>query len=673
MIFDLSGQWKLYPKNITDVPASYRSKLKNPVVMDFPGDVHSALIANNIIPDPYYGKNELDIQWVGQIDWVAEKEAFVPKTFLAGKQYIVLEMADTFVEVFINDKSVGACDNMFDLWRFEISSQLASSKNIVKFVFSSAEKKAIEKAKSLPYPIPFSEYPVFSPHRNLVRKTQCHAGWDWGPCIMAFGVYGSLYFEQSAKGFVNYILATTTKVSENEWDLDVSFTYRAVLPAPRTVTITLTGKGIEETTASFKVQLVKGENQFSKKMRIKNPEIWQTADTLEGENELYKLTVTVGSEAKTKKIAFRTLEVISQEDEAGKSLYFKINGRPFFAKGSNWIPCDALPSRQTPEKYESLLRSMVEANMNCVRIWGGGQYEKEIFYELCDRLGILIWHDCMFACSLYPSDKEFLESVRKEIHHQILRLQSHPSIALWCGNNEDLGALTWYPESIKNRDRYLIDYDRLNEGVLAKEIAQLDPSRTWWPSSPSAGPNDFSDNWHSDGRGDMHYWTVWHEGKSFDAYLDIRPRFVSEFGYQSFPSIEGIESYADKSQMNLTSPVMEFHQRNPRGNSIILENFSRYFRFPNSFESMIYLSQVQQALAIKTAVEYWRSLRPHCMGAIIWQLNDVWPVASWSSIEYSGKWKLLHYATKDFYAPFAVFPYKKDGKVHINVVNDCAS
>ena len=349
---------------------------------------------------------------------------------------------------------------------------------------------------------------------------------------------------------------------------------------------------------------------------------------------------------------------------------FCVNGRDIFCKGANWIPLDAFPARLTKNRYQQLLQDAVDANMNMIRLWGGGLYEHDCFYEYCDEKGLLIWHDCMFSCSLYPADPRFLANVEQELRYQIPRLQYHPSIALWCGNNEDLGAIGWYEESRNNRDRYVIDYDRLNEGVVGRVIRELDPSRTWWPSSPSAGPDDFSDNWHNDSKGDMHFWSVWHEGKPFESYYSIKPRFVSEFGYQSFPSLSTVATYASQDQWNLSSPVMEHHQKNPRGNSIILENFTRYFRFPNGFEQMLYLSQVQQAAAMKLAIEYFRSLRPTCMGALYWQLNDNWPVASWSSIDYTGKWKLLHYAAKRFYAPLLPVIIQKDGQLRIFIIND---
>ena len=283
----------------------------------------------------------------------------------------------------------------------------------------------------------------------------------------------------------------------------------------------------------------------------------------------------------------------------------------------------------------------------------------------------MIWHDMMFSCALYPSTPGFLANVEREIRHQVKRLRDHPCIALWCGNNEDVGALTWYPESRKNRDRYIVDYDRLNEGVIGRVVDECDPTRTFWPSSPSAGRGDYSDNWHDDRRGDMHYWSVWHESKAFSAYYEVSPRFCSEFGYQSFPSVELARGYCPPGQMNVTSPVMEHHQRHGRGNALIVEMFTRYFRMPEGFENFVYLSQVQQALAIKTAVEHWRHLRPTCMGTLYWQLNDNWPVCSWSSLEYGGKWKLLHHAARRFYAPTIVSAFQRpDRTVEVWLTSD---
>jgi beta-mannosidase len=421
--------------------------------------------------------------------------------------------------------------------------------------------------------------------------------------------------------------------------------------------------------ASRKLSLPAGASTHGFSLRVVSPRLWWPNG--EGEQALYELRVGVqGGQEARRRVGFRELRVIAGEDEIGRSMKFEVNGREIFAKGANWIPADSLPSRRSRERIAGLLRSAQAAHMNALRVWGGGRYESDDFYELCDELGILVWQDCMFSCALYPSSPAFLANVEAETEAQVKRLRSHPCLALWCGNNEALGAITWYEESKKSPARYLIDYDRLTEGVLGRVIRELDPDRVFWPSSPSAGPGDFSDNWHSDARGDMHFWSVWHEGKPFSEYLNVEPRFCSEFGFQSFPSYHTVASFAPEGERNVSSPAMEAHQRHPRGNSLIVETMLRYFRMPSGFRETLYLSQVQQALAIKTAVEFWRTRRPRCMGSLYWQLNDVWPVSSWSSLEYDGGWKLLHFEAARFYDPLLLALVLKDGAIEAYAVND---
>jgi beta-mannosidase len=307
--------------------------------------------------------------------------------------------------------------------------------------------------------------------------------------------------------------------------------------------------------------------------------------------------------------------------------------------------------------------------MNMIRVWGGGQYESDEFYQLCDELGLLVWQDMMFACALYPSHDRFVEQVSLELRDQIRRLKHHACIALWCGDNEVIGAINWYPESRQNRAKYVVNYDRLNR-ELEKVIREQDPGRLFWPSSPCNGDLDYGDAWHDDNKGDMHFWDVWHSGKSFDAYHNVIPRFCSEFGYQSWPSFAEVKSFVPKEDWNITSPTFESHQKNRRGNSIITEMFTRYFRFPSSFEQMLYLSQVQQALAIKTACEYWRANKPTCRGMLYWQLNDCWPVSSWSSIEYSGRWKQLHYHVRRFFSPVYIPCVRDEKGLTVRLNND---
>ena len=666
--FSLNGEYKLVGPRID-------SKIT------IPGDVHTALLNQNLICDPYFEDNENKLFWIGQSQWTLEKEFTFKKTKNA-KNILELCQIDTCFSVFINDKLAGSGQNQFRRFRFDITDLLKDGNNKIRFVFASAELTGKEKYEKLPYPVPFAQYDNCSQYRNMIRKAQCHGGWDWGPNIMPLGIYENLFIETVSDGLYNNVTVNYEN-EKKEYKAIIKVSFDSYIEGVKTFSFELSGSDIETKKKDITAKLQKGQNFITCEITVTSPTIWKTSGELKqlglSENVLYDLSIkendaTSGEKVITKKIAFSTLKVVSQKDNSmnkeGRSIYFENNGHKIFTKGTNWIPVDVIPSRCTNERYEYLIKSCVEANMNCIRVWGGGIYENDIFYDLCDKYGIIVWQDCMFACSLYPTTEEFLSEVENELYYQIPRLQSHACIGLWCGNNENYGTINWFPEIRHNRDRYLVDYDRLNHSTVGRIIKEIDPKRQFWPSSPCAGPDDFEDNWHADTMGDMHYWSVWHEKKSFDNYLSITPRFVSEFGYESFPSLNTISSFAKKEDWNFTSPVLEYHQRSPSGNSTILEMFSRYFRFPIGFENMIYLSQVQQALAIKTAVEYWKSLMPHCLGSIIWQLNDVWPCPSWSSIEYNGRWKLLHYECQKFFQSVSISSFIKDNKAKIIACNE---
>jgi beta-mannosidase len=335
-------------------------------------------------------------------------------------------------------------------------------------------------------------------------------------------------------------------------------------------------------------------------------------------------------------------------------------------KGANWIPCDAYESRQTPQRYRDLLESAKAANMNMIRLWGGGQYEKDVFYDLCDELGIMVWHDMMCSCAVYPGNDEFLGEISAELAHQLRRLRDHASIAMWCGDNECLGAVNWFKETRKDPDFYRGEWMKRSK-MQGELVKKYDPARTYWPSSPCCGPGDFGDAWKEDSKGDMHNWDVWHENKPFAKYYEYHPRFCSEFGFQSFPSMEIAETFASKEQILSRGPDFEWHQKNGGGNERIRKTLERYFPEPKDVPSELLLSQFQQAMAIQMAVDAWRSEQPRCMGTLFWQLNDNWPVASWSSIEYGGKWKPLQYLAKRFFEPVHV-TLAPDGTV--KVIND---
>ena len=656
---DLAGQWSVRQAD-GDKPA---------VPMQVPGDVHSALLAAGLIPDPYFGRNENEVQWVGRQEWIAERSFDVAGELLAMRSVCLrLEHVDTFCEISINGKKVGETGNRFRRYEFEVKPLLRQGQNTITALFRSAELISEERARALPYPIPMVDNGLVK-HINLLRKPACHGGWDWGIALMMTGFAGKTQLIGTDLARIDYVTCDQT---HQPGRCDVTVTADVTSPEGGDATLSVS---LGESKTSVPVKLAAGSNRVTAKVAVEQPRLWWPNGA--GEQALYDLAVSIGEDSLSRRLGLRTIEVVNKPDagdtsaKPGMSMTFRVNGVDLFCKGANWIPCDAMTARQTPERYRDLLGSAQAANMNMVRLWGGGQFENDVFYDTCDELGLLVWHDFMFSCALYPSDREFLAEVQAELAHQLRRLRDHPSIALWCGDNECIGALTWFEPSRKNRDLYLVSYDRLSR-MLTETVEKYDPGRMFWPSSPCAGPGDFSDAWHDDNRGDMHNWTVWHENKSFSAFYSYKPRFCSEFGFQSFSSPDVAKTFVAPSQMNPTAPDFEHHQKNVGGNARIMETMARYFRFPEGFESVLYLSQVQQALAIKTAVEAWRHLQPRCMGTLYWQLNDNWPVASWSSVEYGGKWKHLHYQAKRFYAPVAVMMIPADNATNIEfwAVND---
>ncbi|TGA68853.1 glycoside hydrolase family 2 protein [Aliivibrio fischeri] len=643
----LNGKW------ILTSPA--HSHLAIP--MTVPGDNYHALYQAGIITNPYMGTNENEVQWVRECDWHLSQEfSLSPQEMSAASLILNLSRVDTLANVFINNELVLSSTNQFQRHRIDIKPFVKPGDNTISVHFSRVDEEALSRAKKLPMPIPWAVGNNQLPHMNLIRKTQCHSGWDWGICLMVSGIYDPIYIEVVKK--IELISIETAQIwYQGAVDLTANVKHECVAGQAITVNFndeihTLISHESGETSTIF---------------HIENPELWWPSGY--GEQPLYSLTVELDEQTITKRVGLRQLELNNKNDEIGSAMEFVINGFPINSKGANWIPMDAMPSLESESRYRELLTSAKDANMNMIRVWGGGQYESDIFYDLCDELGLMIWQDMMFACSLYPSTDAFLKDVEPEIRQQIQRLKDHPSIVLWCGDNEVIGAIGWYDESKNNKTTYTVNYDRLNRNI-AQWIAEEDPSRRFWTSSPCNGDMDFGDAWHNDNRGDMHFWDVWHSGKSFDAYQDIKPRFCSEFGFQSWPSFSEVKTFVPEEDWNVTSPTFEGHQKNGRGNSIITEMFTRYFRFPSNFEQMLYLSQVQQAIAIKTGCEYWRAISPICRGMLYWQLNDNWPVSSWSSIEYSGRWKQLHYHAKRFFAPTYVPFEETNSELRIRAVND---
>jgi len=610
-----------------------------------PGDVHSALLGAGLIPDPYFGENEKQVMWVNETAWTMERRFTAEPDDIDGYLTLTLSEVDCIATILLNGEVIATTDNSFVRHDIDVTGKVRAGENTLRLEFDIAPDVAKARADAHPFPIPFTyNYQtngLKGIHMNFIRKAACHAGWDWGICLMPIGVYGTMSLRRSSLARQESVQIDQIH-SDGSVDLVIKTRLHAFAAGEVKLEHTIDGQLIAET-----IPVEKGENVLTHTITIRDPDLWWPAG--QGAQPLYELVTDLDGEITTRKIGLRKLEWIVEKDEIDHSFKCRINGRDITMMGANWIPADAIPSRITPTVIRDLLESARAANMNMLRIWGGGQYEPDYFYDLCDELGILIWHDFMFSCMSYPSNREFLESVEVEITQQVRRLSHHASIALWCGDNEVIGSLNWYPETRAQKERYVANYDRLNS-LLHRIVEDEDPARRFWPSSPSLGYMDFSDGWHSDTRGDLHYWDVWHSAKSFDAYRTVNPRFASEFGFQSFTSMNVIETFAAEKDRNPSSPVMENHQRNNGGNARIIETMTRYFRFPRDFDQMVYLSQIQQGLAIKTAIEYWRSTKPRCMGTLYWQINDIWPVASWSSLDYGGQWKLMHYMARRFYS-----------------------
>ena len=605
---DLAGDWQL-----TDGERSLCAVV--------PGGVHDALLKAHMIDDVYWGTNETNALWVGKREWTFSREFHVDDKVMSHREIVLrMEDCDTFATVSINGQSVGRTSDRFQRYTFDAKPFLKTGDNEITVCFDSPERVADERCEQIGRPFPMSNV-LWAKNQALIRKPACHAGWDWGPSVQTIGLCGTVKLIASDSPRIDYVYTA------QQFNEDLSH-----------CTLDVFADLSDGTTVTNRIE-------------IDNPPLWWPNGA--GEQNFYTFTVDVNGEVVTKRIGLRKLEILNEKDETGLSLVVRVNNRRLFMKGANWIPCDAYEGRQTPERYRNLLESAAAANMNMIRVWGGGQYEKDCFYDICDELGILIWHDMMHSCAVYPGENWFLDEVRGELAHQLRRLRDHASIVLWCGDNECLGAIKWFDET-RFDEAYYRKAWMIRSQMQGDFVARYDPLRTYWPSSPCCGPGDFGNAWKDDSKGDMHNWDVWHENAPFAKYYEYRPRFCSEFGYQSFPSMETAETFATTDEICSHAPAFEWHQKNPGGNRRIRETMLRYFKPPRDVPSELLLSQFQQAMGIKMAVDGWRAQRPRCMGTLYWQLNDNWPVASWSSIEYGGKWKPLHYVAKRFFANVSV-------------------
>ncbi len=633
-----------------------------------PGCVHTDLLANKLIDDPFYRDNEQKQQWIGKTDWEYETHfAVAPEILHREHIELVFEGLDTYADVYLNETPVLSADNMFRTWRFDCKRALKIGDNVLRVRFRSPINEILPVMTKMKYqlPAPNDQGEKTSPY---TRKAPYEYGWDWGPRFVTSGIWRPVFLEAWNQGRVSDLQIVTTRTSPAAASLHATVEIETNHSGKATVVLrNLTTRTV---VAERQISLDKGSNRIPVDFTIPRPQLWWPNGL--GAHPLYSLQAQLLIDGrlidqKSTRTGVRLLELRQQPDESGKSFTFFINGIPVFARGANWIPADSFPTRITKEKYRQLVGSARDANMNMLRIWGGGIYESDDFYDACDEMGIMVWQEFMFACSMYPANPEFLDNVRHEAIDNVRRLRNHPSIVIWCGNNEiETGWQHWgwkqkLPSSLWD------DYKKIFHGVLAEVTAGLDSSRPYWPSSPSSNLEDDPD---SQRMGDVHYWQVWHAAAPFSEYEKQHPRFMSEYGFQSFPQIETVKSYTLPNERDIQSPVMLAHQRHPRGNQLIREYMLREYPAPKDFESFLYVSQVLQAEGIRIGAEHLRRIMPHNMGSLYWQLDDCWPVASWSSIDYYGRWKALQYYARHFYTNLLITPHIEDGSLKFYVVSD---
>ena len=627
----LNGAWTL------EIPASAFGAVPAAV----PGSVYHDLLTAGCIEDPFWRDNETEALKLMENDFVYSRR-FEVGADLLGCESVILrcEGLDTLAEIRVNGALAGTAENMHRIWEYDVKSLLREGENDISVRFASPTKY-IREAYALSRADGSSDAMVGFP---LLRKAHCMFGWDWGPRLPDAGIWRpiSLLGIDTARIRDVLILQDHSRAPDAV-ALTVRTNLEHVGAGETAVRVRVTGPGGETFEAC-------GEEAV---IDIPEPKLWWPAGF--GDQPLYTVTVTLekdGAEldSSEKRIGLRTMTVTRKKDEWGESFSHCVNGVDIFAMGADYIPEDNLLPRVNPERTRKLLTDARAANMNCVRVWGGGYYPGDAFYDICDELGLLVWQDFMFACAVYNLTDEFEANITAEFVDNVRRLRHHPSLALWCGNNE-MEQFVAQGEWVSSK-RQAADYIKMYEYVIPKVLKTEDPQAFYWPASPSSGGS--FDEPQDPNRGDVHYWDVWHGLKPFTDYRNYLFRYVSEFGFQSFPCMETIESFTLPEDRNLFSYVMEKHQRNASANGRIVFYLSQMYLYPREMSELVYAAQLLQAQAMQYGVEHWRRHRGHCMGAVIWQLNDCWPVASWASIDYFGRWKALHYYAKRFFAPVLI-------------------
>lgn len=630
-----------------------------------PGTVYSDLLRAGRMEDPYYRDNQDQALALSAFDYLYVREFEVMDDVMRCDLVVLrCEGLDTLAEVIVNGHKVALTDNMHRTYEFNVRDLLKEGANTIQVIFYSPTRYVEQKHNETPL-WGVADAVAGFPH---LRKSHSMFGWDWGAQLPDAGIWRNISIQAYEGARFEDVHIRQTHVHERvnlqvnletqTWtEENVKAELTVIDPEGMAVIVKHSDMGSREQSAV----------QFD--VDIANPQLWWPNGY--GDQPLYTIKVRLMQgerelDQRQYRIGLRTIGVKREPDEWGEGFAIEVNGIAIFAQGANYIPEDHILARYSVQRTERLIQDCVLANFNCIRVWGGGIYPSDEFYDLCDKYGLVVWQDFMFGCAIYEMNEAFADTIRHEVIDNVKRIRHHASLGLWCGNNEMEWA--WNSWDFPKTPQLRTDYIKLFEILLADLVKQHDPQRFYWPSSPSSGghfdrPND-------ENHGDVHYWEVWHNLKPFTEYRKFHFRFCSEFGFQSFPSMKTVESFTEPEDRNIFSYVMEKHQKNGAANGKILYYLSENFQYPKDFASMLYASQILQAEAIKYGVEHWRRHRGRCMGSIYWQLNDCWPVASWSSLDYYGRWKALHYFAKRFYAPVLLSACEEGTRVELHVTNE---
>ncbi|WP_306640135.1 beta-mannosidase [Sanyastnella coralliicola] len=635
-----------------------------------PGYVHTDLRNYNLIPEPYYADNENRVQWVSNKSWWYRTVPFILSDDILAKDHVELTFRgiDTFAEIWYNGEKMLDVNNAHRSWTIDLKQGYVDYNNVIEIRFRSPLKEGQALMEAQDHPLPGEAI------RAVARKPQFHYGWDWGPKLTSSGISGAIDLRAWSGVTLDDVTFSTLSANRDSAVLEV----KCFVRSDHSGTINITGSMSALVTAAnpfkFSGDIQPGENVITEQIVVKRPQLWWTAD--KGDQPIYDVTVKVTGEVNGQalrefvktKLGIRTIELDTSPLENGSRFRFLLNGEPVFMKGANYIPQDLFDTRVSEYDYRELLIDAQAANMNMLRVWGGGIYERDLFYDLCDSLGIMVWQDFMFACAMYPGDEEYAENVRIEAQEQVQRLSSHPCIALWCGNNENAeGWARWgWQEGLSKKEKKRIEesYARIFDDVLPSAVSAT-TNVPYWASSPMLGRGDDRHQFE----GDAHYWGVWHDAEPFEVFEEKVPRFMSEFGFQSFPDEFTLRTGVPESEWDTTSVVLKVHEKHPRGFKLIDEYMLREYNQAADFREWIYKSQLVQRNGMIKGIHAHRA-NAECGGSLYWQLNDCWPVASWSSIDYRGRWKALHYHAEQAFAPQTMWLNEDDKGIYLTIIND---